>query len=188
MRDNGVLVLAGPPCSGKSEVGNALACDSRLYISVDRLFDLLLPGSDRNSADRMLAYDAAHLLARMLLERGLTPVLECTYSRLEQRTSLVEAIADVPSAPFWVVEFAVDPDEAVRRYRESPSHQATDLNEQLVRDRAQTFPYSVQALCLNSGSAPPGDLAHQIRRWLEHEPTPIERGQWALAGKSAGVP
>jgi hypothetical protein len=31
----------------------------------------------------MLAYDAAHLLARMLFERGRTPVLECTYSRRE---------------------------------------------------------------------------------------------------------
>jgi adenylate kinase family enzyme len=55
MTENGVLVLSGPPCSGKSEVGKRLATNSRLHIEIDSLFTLLLPGSDRNMADRMLA-------------------------------------------------------------------------------------------------------------------------------------
>lgn len=188
MSNNGILVLAGPPCSGKSAVGKALASDSRLRVQVDGLFDLLLPGSDRNSADRMLAYDAAHLLVPMLLERGFTPVLECTYSRLSQRAGLVEAIVDFPSVPLWVVEFAVSPDEAVRRYRNSVSHQATDLTEELVRERAQTFPYSAQPLRMQSTSAGPADLADQITRWLEQEPIPVDREGWARAGKPASAP
>lgn len=83
----GVLVLSGPPCSGKSSVGRLLAADPsslgarRIHIEVDSIFSLLLSGSDRSKDDRMLAYDAAHLLARMLLTRGRTVVLECTYAR-----------------------------------------------------------------------------------------------------------
>lgn len=90
--ENGVLVLTGPPCSGKSSVGRLLSADRsqrrRTYIEIDSLSWLLVRDSDRNRRDRMLAYDAAHAVARVLLERGQTVVLECTYSRLEQRLSL----------------------------------------------------------------------------------------------------
>lgn len=145
MSDNGVLVLTGPPCAGKSAIGRTLASsppsgtDRRsIYLEVDSLFSLLLPGSDRNRDDRMLGYDAAHLLARMLLDRGQMPVLECTYSRRQQRASLLQVIADTPETPLWVVEVAVSPDDAVLRFQRRP--QATDLHERLVHERARTFP------------------------------------------------
>lgn len=108
----------------------------------------------------MLAYDAAHVLARTLYERGQTPMLECTYARLEQRVSLLKAIADIPAAPLWVVEFFVSPDDAVHRFQRR--HQATDLDERLVREHAGTFPYSDQALRLESVGTTPDDLARQI--------------------------
>jgi len=105
MSDNGVLVLTGPPCAGKSAVGRTLASSPpsgtdgrRIYLEVDSLFSLLLPGSDRTRDDRMLGYDAAHLLARMLLDRGHMPVLECTYSRRQQRASLLQAFEDTDQA------------------------------------------------------------------------------------------
>lgn len=184
MTNSGVLVLAGPPCAGKSSVGKVLATDSsrsrRIHIEVDSLFSLLLPESDRNRNDRMLAYDAAHVLARMLFERGQTPMLECTYSRLQQRASLLKAMADLPAAPLWIVEFFVSPEDAVQRFRRR--HQATDLNEQLVHERAGTFPYSDQALRLVSSAAAPDDLAHQITTWLRHQPESIQRDLWAEAG------
>jgi len=78
-------------------------------VEIDSLFSLLLPGSDRNRDDRMLGYDGAHLLARMLLDRGQMPVLECTYSRRQQRASLLQVFADTPETPLWVVEVAVPP-------------------------------------------------------------------------------
>lgn len=82
MTNNGVLVLAGPPCAGKSSVGKVLATDSLrsrgIHIEVDSFFSLLLPASDRNRNDRMLAYDAAHVLARMLFERDR---LRCSSAR-----------------------------------------------------------------------------------------------------------
>ena len=132
----------------------------------------------------MLAYDAAHALARMVLDRGRTPILECTYSRRQQRTSLLTALADLPTASLWVVEFSVPTEDAVARFRRSPTHQATDLTEQLVRERAQSFPYSEQALRLGSAAASPEDLARQVTTWLLGRPAPIERDRWAEAGKA----
>lgn len=185
MTDNGVLVLAGPPCSGKSEVRKVLAANPShargIPIEVDALFSLLLPTSDRNRSDRMLAYDAAHTLARTLYERGQTPMLECTYARLEQRASLLKAIADIPAAPLWVVEFFVSPDAAVHRFQRR--HQATDLDERLVREHAATFPYSDQALRLESVGTTPDDLARQVTTWLRHRPESIERNVWGEAGR-----
>lgn len=114
MSDNGVLVLIGPPCAGKSAIGRTLASSPpsgtgrrRIYLEVDSLFSLLLPGSDRNRDDRMLGYDAAHLLARMLLDQRQMPVLECTYSRRQQRASLLQAFADTPDTPcrWWKSPF-----------------------------------------------------------------------------------
>lgn len=185
MTQGGVLVLAGPPCAGKSSVGRVLAADSSCrhatYIEVDSVFSLLLPGSDRNRADRMLAYDAAHVLARMLVVRGQLAILECTYARLEQRASLLKAMADTPTAPLWVVEFFVSPDDAVERFRRRK--QATDLDEELVRERVETFPYSDQALRLVSSAAAPDHLAHHITTWLRHQPESVERDLWVKAGR-----
>ena len=151
-------------------------------MEIDSLFALLLPGSDRNRDERMLGYDAAHLLARMLLDRGQTPVLECTYSRRQQRASLLQVIADTPETPLWVVEVAVSPDDAVLRFQRRP--QATDLHERLVHERARTFPYSDQALRLASASAAPDNLAQQITAWLRLQPESVDRARWAEAGKA----
>lgn len=129
----------------------------------------------------MLAYDAAHVLARTLVERGRTAILECTYARHEQRASLLKAMADLPAAPLWVVEFYVSPDDAIERFRRRD--QATDLDEDLVRERAQNFPYSDQALRLVSSTATPDDLANQITTWLRHQPEPVDRDLWASTGR-----
>ncbi len=129
----------------------------------------------------MLGYDAAHVLARLLLDRGQMPVLECTYSRRQQRSSLVQAFADVPDVQVHVVEVVVAPDDAVLRFQRR--HQATDLDEQLVHDRALSFPYSDQALRLVSAGVSPEDLAQQITTWLMLRPEPVGRALWVQAGK-----
>ena len=183
MTGPGVLVLSGPPCSGKSSVGRLLAADGCL-VEVDALFSMLLPDSDRNRDDRMLAYDAAHLLAHLLVQHGRTVVLECTYARAEQRRSLVSALAELPEAPLWVVELFVSPDDAVMRFRQRD--QATDLDEESLRERAAEFPYSDRPLRLTSSSAPPDQLARQISGWLRQPPPPVDRDEWAAAGRGWG--
>jgi predicted kinase len=185
--ESGVLVLSGPPCSGKSSVGRVLAAHSagsrprRIHIEVDSLFDLLLPDSDRSRDDRMLAYDAAHLLTRMLVERGNIVVLECTYARIEQRLSLLEALEDVPEASLWVVECFVSPGDAAQRFTQR--NEATDLDEDLVRERAEGFPYFDQALRLMSAAAAPEALAEEVTAWLAHRPPSVQRDLWAEEGR-----
>ncbi len=182
---NGVLVLSGPPCTGKSSVARRLAAGApssgRVLLEVDTLFSLLLPGSDRNQRDRMLAYGVGHACARTLVERGVTVILECTYSRAEQRASLATAVWDLAAAPLRVVEFRVAPDEAVRRFRERQLE--TDLDEQLVRERAQTFPYWEQTLQVNSSMAAPDALVHQINTWLSGDPPAVRPDLWVQAGR-----
>ena len=97
-------MLSGPPCSGKSEIAKALATGSLVHIEIDEVFNLLLPNSDRNPNDRMLAYKAGGLLARLVFETERMPVIECTYAWQHRRASLVEAFADARTAPLWIVE------------------------------------------------------------------------------------
>ena len=181
----GVLVLSGPPCSGKSAIGRLLAAEPPLpdlvHVEVDALFDLLLPGSDRNRRDRQLAYDAAHAVARLALDRGRCVLLECTYARRDQRASLVAALADLPRVPLWVVEVQVSPEEAVHRFRQR--EQETDLDDELVRERAAVFPYSDQALRLTSSAATPADHARALAAWLADRPGAVRAGRWAAAGR-----
>ncbi|WP_304803442.1 AAA family ATPase [Nocardioides sp.] len=185
-----MLVLTGPPCAGKSAVGHALARTTadprRVHVEVDALFDLLLPDSDRNPDDRMLAYEAAHDVAVRVLRRGWTVVLECTYSRAEQRTSLLRVLDAVPAAPLWVVEVVVPADVAVDRFRRRT--QATDLDEGLVRERVSAYPWSDQALRLDASTARPDDLARTIGDWLSEPATPARPDLWARAGRARDRP
>ena len=186
MTSNGIVLLSGPPCSGKSTAGAVLAEErtssghGRIHLEVDTLFELLFPESDRNRDDRMRAYDAAHLLARMFVDRGETVVLECTYARRDQRASLLKALAG-SSAPLWVVEFFVTPDEAVSRFRER--HQATDLDEALVRERAEAFPYFDEALRVESSAETPEEHAQSIITWLQQGPRPVDQEAWTRTGR-----
>ena len=184
MAGEGILVLTGPPCAGKSSVARLLVSDprggGRVLVEVDAVFSLLLPESDRNREDRMLAYDAAHAAACSVWRRGRTPVLECTYARHQQRASLVAAVADLPEVPLWVVELFVTPDVAVRRFRGRA--QATDLDERLVRERAAAFPYADHALRIESATADPPVQVAQIMAWLESRPPTVDRQAWVDAG------
>ena len=114
------------------------------------------------------------------LERGRTPVLECTYSRREQRDSLLRALAGHP-ARFWVVELGVSAEDAVARFL--GRRQASDLDERVVYERAQTFPPSDQALRLASEAKTVQDTARQIESWLQGPPPAVDRASWAATGK-----
>lgn len=185
MSSAGVLLLTGPPCAGKTSVGRALtalpAADPRwVHLQVDALFTLLTPDSDRNRDDRMLAYDAAHRLARLLVERGRIPVLECTYSRREQRVSLLQGLGH-SAAPLHVVELEVSGPEAVARF--SRRRQVTDLDDQLVRERAESFPRHDGALRLDTAAETVPGAARRVAQWLAQGPPGVDRTRWAAAGK-----
>jgi predicted kinase len=181
----GVLLVAGPPCAGKSSVARLLRQGDprRVLVEVDAVFDLLLPDSDRNSADRLLGYDAAHRLVGLLLERGAHPVLECTYARREQRAALVAALP--PGTPVRLVELAVSPAEAVTRFRGRV--QATDLDEESLVERVAAYPWTPQALRLEPVAGGPVALAGAVERWLATGPVPLDLEVWARAGRGKEV-
>ena len=184
-RGKGLLVLSGPPCSGKSTVGGLLTSSfphrpRRIHLEVDSLLSLLLPRSDRSRDDRMLAYDAAHAVARRLLCRGESVVLECTYARTEQRRSLVDALAELTTVPVRVIELTVTGDTAVQRFRQRD--QATDLDDELVRERVEAFPPFDQALRLAS-AVPTDALAQRIDEWWWNDPASVDLDAWARAGR-----
>src|ERR1700722_1170711 len=101
-----VVVLAGPPCSGKSTAGAWLAATlPGIHLHVDRMLTGIRPASDRCLEDRRLAYEIAARAIRPVLDRGLTAVLDCTYSRKEYRQQVV---ANIPAdVPLVVIEFRV---------------------------------------------------------------------------------
>ncbi|MCW2787693.1 MAG: hypothetical protein JWP74_4210 [Marmoricola sp.] len=98
-----------------------------------------------------------------------------------ERASLVDALARVRPVPLRVVELSVSPEVAVDRFRGSPTHQATDLNEQLVSERARTFPYSDQALQLSRTDSPE-ELAERVTHRLSERPLSVDANRWAETG------
>lgn len=169
-----MIVLTGPPCAGKSTVGRLLP---GVLVQVDAVFDRLLPDSDRNPADRLRAYGAAHVVVRGLLAQGRSPVLECTYARRDQRASLVDAL---PDEPLHVVELHVTAEGALARFRERD--QGSDLDEESLRERVDAFPYGVDALALTAGT--PEEMAWQVLAWLAEEPAPLDPDAWVRRGRS----
>lgn len=135
-----VVVLAGPPCSGKSTAGAWLAAElDGIHVQVDSILTAILPNSDRKLDDRLLAYEIAALAIRPILARGRSVILDCTYSRREYRRQVLCNVTDEDTV--IVIEFLVSSETALARFRNRRGHDATDLTTALVRDRVSTYPY-----------------------------------------------
>jgi predicted kinase len=181
-----VLVLAGPPCAGKSTVGRLVAKQQPdqavSFVQVDTLFDLLLPESDRGRDDRSLAYEAAHSLVGTLLQHDRSCVLECTYARRDQRASLSRALAGFAAPPLHLVELTVTTDDALARF--GSRHDATDLDEVSLRERVENYPYWTGAHQLQSGSGTPETLAQRIVSLMARSALAVDARDWTNAGRA----
>src|ERR1700730_11508093 len=99
-----VVVLAGSPCSGKSTAGAWLALElPGIHLQVDTMLSAILPNSDRRLQDRLLAYDIAARAVRPILDRNLSAILDCTYSRREVRRQVVNNVNT--DDPLLAIEF-----------------------------------------------------------------------------------
>ena len=172
-----VVVLAGPPCSGKSTAGAWLATTlPGIHLHVDGLLTAIRPASDRCLEDRRLAYEIAARAIMPVLGRGLTAVLDCTYSRKEYRQQVV---ANIPAdAPLVVVEFRVSVDAALERFRNRPVHDAIDLTPSIVAAKVASYPYGCGTGIVDSETSSDG-IREQILALLGGS---LSRQKWIEGG------
>lgn len=177
-----LLVLAGPPCSGKSSIAEAI--QTRLdfhWLQLDRVLRRLMPDSLHNRIDRDIAYRAVHLCTEELLRGGRSVVLDATYSSSEQRRE-AESIAAELAIPLYLVECHISPDTAAARFKNRSAHLARDLTEALVRDVASRYCYSGLGLKLDA-TRQFADSLRQVESYAQNA-TPLQLdGRWPAAAR-----
>ena len=140
-----LIVLTGPPCSGKSTLAAQLAAIlGGLVLDVDQIRLSVIPNSRQSREDRDIAYRCMHLIAQKLLELGAnTVLLTATYSRRNPRQWL-RSLAESKPAQICVLACQVGPEIAIARFRaRERGHPAVDLTEDLVQRQVMDYPYGV---------------------------------------------
>jgi predicted kinase len=172
-----VAVLAGPPCSGKSTAGAWMATVlPGTHLHVDALLTAILPGSNRCLEDRRLAYEIAARAIKPALDRGLSAVLDCTYSRREYRQRIVDY---VPSdVRLVVIEFYIGVKVALERFKNRPAHDAIDLTPSIVADKVAGYPYGFATAIVNSETSS-DEIHDQILQRLGGD---LDRQKWIEGG------
>jgi predicted kinase len=135
------VVVAGPPCSGKSTVARRLSdVLPAPHLEMDRFRERLLPHGDQRVEDRDLAYHAMHYAAELLAPWSETIVLDATYTAAVCRRGLVEVVQQCGGA-MLVIECVVSVAAAVERYHQRGLHPALDLTAERVAALARDYPY-----------------------------------------------
>jgi predicted kinase len=172
------IVLAGPPCSGKSTLARILAEKHHLrWIQMDEVLSQLIPHSDRNESDRLIGYRGMLILARELGKCSRSVVLDATFTSSSCRTLLRNWI-DTVAIPTRIIQVRVPAALAVKRFRERRGHSATDLDEPRIKRLAENYPYVSDRLIVD-GSRPLGEALSAIEEYVGLNPS-------ALDGRTTG--
>jgi predicted kinase len=142
-----LVVICGPPCSGKSPIAEWLENEHRLpRLEMDCVREELFPLGSNTFEERQLSYAAMHLCARHLSRSGVKLLsLVATYQPWLQRQAVTRLAEDL-GASLLVVQLKVDPIDAGRRFWKRPDdHPAKDLTEERVLNLAQNYPYFTRA-------------------------------------------
>ena len=140
-----LIVLTGPPCSGKSTLAGELsAIFGALVLDIDQIRRIVIPNSQQSQEDRDIAYRCMHLISEKLLEVGANAILlTATYSRRKPRQWL-RSLADSKPVQVCILACHVSPETAIARFRSRPpGHPAVDLTEELVQRQVMDYPYGL---------------------------------------------
>jgi predicted kinase len=134
-----LVILCGPPCTGKSTIGAQLERELGFtHLDVDTIRQRLLPNSDQRTEDRDVAYRGMHLVAEHLLRSGKSVIMNATYNRELHRR---EAASITNKAA--LIQCRSPLETVMSRFRSRPAgHAALDLTDDLVRDLWTNYVWS----------------------------------------------
>lgn len=142
MKRSRLIVFCGPPCSGKSPVSCRASEGKSVRLEMDTIRNALFEQGSNTPEERRVSYAAMHYCAEHLLKSEIQRVsLVATYQPFQQRQA-VAALMDKFDSTLLVIQFKVDPEDAVRRFWARPDdHPARDLTADRVRQLAKDFKY-----------------------------------------------
>ncbi|MCC7173632.1 MAG: ATP-binding protein [Bryobacterales bacterium] len=177
-----IVVFSGPPCSGKSHLGELLAAARDFaHLEMDAVRLRILPDAAHTREDRSIAYRAMHYAAELLAAQDRPVIVNAGYSHAEDRRE-IEQVAFRVRTPLHLVEFAVSPETAVERSRlRRIEHAGLDLTDARVAELVRGFPYFRGGLVIDSECPAESSL----RRILDHlaRGKPLSPGAWPAAGR-----
>jgi len=168
-----LIVISGPPCSGKSTLGEALSrVESIPHFEMDQVRVRLLPEGPHTRATRRVAYRAMHMLAEALLRRDQSVIVNACYGHREDREE-IEAVARTTGASLYLIECRVTAETAIARAAaRSGRHPGTDLTPVRVRELVDSFPFTSAGLTVDSETEVEACL-EQVKRHLHGSWVPI---------------
>lgn len=177
-----IVVFSGPPCSGKSYVGEILrARRGFLHLEMDAVRVRLLPDSAHTRQDRLIAYRAMHLAAEAAAGAGGCVIVNACYSHAEDRRDAEQAALRTATA-LYLVEFRVSEQTAIERWKARRQiHPGADLTEERVRELVNHFPYFGGGRTVD-GEQPAEEILKVIEEYLDHG-VPLTPGFWPLTGE-----
>ena len=150
-----LVIVCGPPCTGKSTIGAELQRRSGfIHLEVDAIRKRVIPNSDQRLEHRDIAYRAMHLLAEHILRAGKKVVVNATYNRELHRNELISILKSIP-CPAVLVQCKAPLEMVMARFESRPAgHAALDLTEELVRELWSNFAYSGDGIVVDTSRAP----------------------------------
>jgi hypothetical protein len=147
---------------------------------VDKVLSAIIPNSNRSLDDRLLAYEIVARAIRPVLDRGLSAIPDCTFSRKVVREQVLAHIRTEDH--LVVIELRVSPQVALARYYQRGEHRAIDLTAEIVDAGARNYPYGSATATL-SGEAEPDRLRDEVLNVINHGPD-LDRNRWVYSGRS----
>lgn len=177
-----IVVFSGPPCSGKSYIGERLAARRGLiHLEMDAIRVRLLPQAAHTRADRVVAYRAMHYAAEMLARSGRSVIVNAVYGHRRDRMEIYEC-AGRAHAQLYLVQFKVSLPVALERARlRRQRHPGLDLDDARVTHLIESFRYFDGSLVVDSED-PADTILEQVEHYLVSSP-PVDADAWIAKGE-----